>query len=90
MATIRIDKTTWEKRSRVLAELMGCIGVIAKRYPDTGPGAMAQICIREVYNLSVGETVTGFHAGPMHVQYRRIDELLAALGHPVALEGEHV
>ncbi len=86
MASVTIeDREIKAKRDFVLAELMGCIGVLAKDYSTTVPGALAQICIREIYVHMVGECVTEFHSGPLHIQYRRISELLREL-EPVALE----
>jgi hypothetical protein len=76
--------TIEDRRSFVLTELIGCMGVIAKRYEATVPGAMAQICIREIYTALNPEEVGEFQSGPIILQYRRLADLLDTL-EPIAL-----
>ncbi len=76
--------TLEDARILALSELIGCIGVIAKRYPDTIPGAMATICLNEIHGKLIGEAVTEFISGDTVIEYSRLSDLLTQLD-PVSI-----
>jgi hypothetical protein len=70
---------------KAVTELLGCIQVIAKRYANTVPGAMADICLSEVLKHLGCDEITQLSIGPHQIEYARLEDLLDELS-PIDLK----